>query len=1138
MISASAHRRPWLGWAAVLAVCALTLGGLPVAPPAGATLPVRCYPAIPMAGDNDSHSVVLGSDGTAWAAGDNVYGQLGSSGSRTSTPRQVANLSGLTALASQGQTSLALRVDGTVWGWGYNGDGQLGDGTTTHRSSPVQASGLTDVIAIATGGVGWGHSLAVKSDGTVWAWGDNRYGQLGNDTMSRTTVPVQVPGLTGVTAVSAGGAHSLALTSEGKVWAWGNNTYGQLGTGNYQSSPKPVQVSALSSLTAISAGDWHSLALKSDGKAWGWGYNREGEVGTGSYTWDEPNPKEVINLSGVTGIAGSGRTSYALLSSGSVYAWGSGWAGRLGNGQLDTTTHTPVQVSNLSGVKAIAEGPLALRSDGTLWSWGWNEYGQLGDGATKTRAAPVQVNNVTQSVPATPADLAAAGGEQLAYLTYKPPPSVVTQYVVTPYVWGVAQPQVPAGTRDSFAVRNLTQGTTYSFTVAAQNCLGTSDETPRSERVVPTGVQLSETGFKIEGTELTDRMTLKVNAFNGNLALHTADLRISGTGLDLAITRSFNNRSSDTSSPWGARWAASVGKVGLTFLSGGSIMYNGPGGAQLGFAKRDDGTYASPPGVNATLSFDDGGTPSDTADDRYVLKENATYERLTFDATTGKLLEAKDRNANAITYAYGGPGGTLSQITDTQGRVTTLSYNTDGRVEKITDPASRIHAYAYDGSGNLTSHTDPAGGISQFTYDGQGNLTRITTPAGRRVDIAYDASRRVTSLVWPLHADSPTTTFAYSIPSPLEHRTVVTDPNGAKTTYSFDPVGRTTAVTDALGAAASLDYTSRSNLRRYTAARGGQTSFGYTSVHALNSVRAPTGATDTLAYEDSRHPHLPTRITDPQGNHTSLAYDLAGNLVSQENQLPSENRVSLDYNPDGTVAEVTDPRGGATAFTYDAQGNQTKTTPPSPLGEWSVTYDAVSRVTSLTDGEGQQTDFAYDPLDRVTKIVYADDTEVTYAYDPDGHLLQMTDPTGTVTVTYDAMGRLASRGTPDGAETVTYTYDKGGNLRRIWVDWQAPGCDSLWELCSSDPTYEVAYTYNAVNLPVTAWANNREVAFTYDADYNRTSVSYPNGVTQRPSPTTRRGASVAWPSFETARPFAASTTPTSGVGPTRRCASR
>src|SRR5207249_3795971 len=144
-------------------------------------------------------------------------------------PVQVSGLSGVAAIAAGGTHSLALKGDGTAWAWGANADGELGDGTNTQRLVPVQVSGLTGVAAVAGGGT---HSLALKGDGTAWAWGDDNFGQLGNGTADDSVhpTPAQVAGLGGVTVIAAGGggAHNLALQG-GAVWAWGENDQGQLG---------------------------------------------------------------------------------------------------------------------------------------------------------------------------------------------------------------------------------------------------------------------------------------------------------------------------------------------------------------------------------------------------------------------------------------------------------------------------------------------------------------------------------------------------------------------------------------------------------------------------------------------------------------------------------------------------------------------------------------------------------------------------------------------------------------------------------------------------------------------------------------------------------------------------------------------
>ncbi len=304
------------------------------------------------------------------------------------------------AIAAGGNHSLALKSNGTVWAWGYNGYGQLGDGTTTRRLEPVQITGLTGVIAIAAGG---NHSLALRGNGTVWAWGLNTNGQLGNGTTTSSSTPVQVSNLSGIAAIAAGGNHSLALTTGGGVKAWGYNASGQLGNGTTTRSSIPLNVSGLTSgVTAIAAGESHSLALNSSGGVKAWGYNGYGQLGDGNVI-NNLTPGNVSGLTaGIDAIAAGGNHSLALTNAGGVKAWGLNTYGQLGN-NTTTESHLPLDVSGLAGMTAIAAGgnhSLALTSTGGIKAWGYNAYGQLGDETTTYRTTPVDVFSLTSGITA------------------------------------------------------------------------------------------------------------------------------------------------------------------------------------------------------------------------------------------------------------------------------------------------------------------------------------------------------------------------------------------------------------------------------------------------------------------------------------------------------------------------------------------------------------------------------------------------------------------------------------------------------------------------------------------------------------------------------------------------------------------
>jgi len=256
---------------------------------------------------------------------------------------------------------------------------------------------LTEGVAIAAG---YGHSIALKKDGTVWAWGDNSSGQLGNGTTENRRIPERVSNLTEVIAIAAGQYHNLALKKDGTVWTWGANGDGQLGDGSLHMRTVPVQVSGLSHAVFVAAGGYHSLAIQSDQKVWAWGRNWEGQVGDSPYDY-VTTPVPVTGLSGIILLAAGVSHSLALKSNGTVWAWGRNDDCQLGNSTFQPAS-TPVQVSELVSVIGLAAGAnhsVALRNDGTVWAWGDNGAGQLGDGTFGSQNLPVQTAGSSENEP-------------------------------------------------------------------------------------------------------------------------------------------------------------------------------------------------------------------------------------------------------------------------------------------------------------------------------------------------------------------------------------------------------------------------------------------------------------------------------------------------------------------------------------------------------------------------------------------------------------------------------------------------------------------------------------------------------------------------------------------------------------------
>lgn len=304
------------------------------------------------------HSLALRRDNTLVAWGNNVWGQLGTSKNGPSLTPDVVSLPQTPLAVSAGQVhSLALLADGTIAGWGRNIEGQLGEPQSA--SFPVSriVPGIDDVARIFA--CEW-HSAALRNDGSLWVWGDNRFGQLGfGESIAQAPAPTRLTSLPArIVDFSSRSMHSMALTSDGAVWIWGDNRYGQIGNGSKKTVWTPQRVADLTDITAVAAGAGHSLALKTDGTVLAWGWNSDGQIGNGQFT-DQLNPTAVIGLTNVVAIWAGERWSLALRGDGSLVSWGSNNYGQLGDGTFATRSQAMLVID-------AATNALDLDGDGQL----------------------------------------------------------------------------------------------------------------------------------------------------------------------------------------------------------------------------------------------------------------------------------------------------------------------------------------------------------------------------------------------------------------------------------------------------------------------------------------------------------------------------------------------------------------------------------------------------------------------------------------------------------------------------------------------------------------------------------------------------------------------------------------------------
>ncbi|HLG60162.1 MAG TPA: chitobiase/beta-hexosaminidase C-terminal domain-containing protein [Vicinamibacterales bacterium] len=457
--------------------------------------------------------------------------------------------------------SLAIRSDGVMFAWGSGSSGQLGNGGNTRKVLPTVISGVTGATHAAGG---QSFSLAAGGGQQPWSWGSNGNGQLGDNSTTTRFVPVQPTGLANVVAMSGGVSYALALKSDGTLVGWGMNSNGQIGDGTTTQRLTAVAVSTLTNVTAVAAANGFSLAVKSDGTAWSWGNNGNGQLGTGNTT-SRTTPGSVSGMTTATGVSGGSAHGLARLSDGTVRAWGFNGSGQLGDGTLTQRT-SPITVTGLTNIVAVAAGEshsLALDSSGVVWAWGNNGNGSLGDGSGINRTTPVSVSGLPM--------IAAIGAGAQHSLALGTDGSVWSwgrnnegqlgdgtqtnrwtpvQIADAGMAWKVAQPVFSVGSGLSYATFNVTITEADAEAVVRYTTDG-NDPTESSTSIASGG------SVSIAQTTILNARAFKPGAVISNITSATYELKVVTPAL----------------SP-GTNWYASTQNVSIsTTTPGASITY-------------------------------------------------------------------------------------------------------------------------------------------------------------------------------------------------------------------------------------------------------------------------------------------------------------------------------------------------------------------------------------------------------------------------------------------------------------------------------------------------------------------------------------------------------------------------------------
>ena len=920
----------------------------------------------------------------------------------------------------------AVRANGTVWCWGFNGHGQLGNGTTESASIPVQVSGLSNVVSVSAGSQ---HTCALRSDGTVWCWGYNVAGELGDGSVLIKRAPVQVVGLASAVEIAAGTAFSCAVTAGGTLKCWG----GDLKNGGTNLSPTTVDLGG--PVSHVDARGSDVCAATQAGLVYCWGQT-SGPPLTGSNASPysaATSPRLVEGLPAVKDVQVGSNMRCAIDLQSRAWCWGWNMDAILLFPVPNITAQTPMLMTGFGTVRSIdttTHHVCAITTDASVKCMGRNGYGEVGNNSNAPVLSPVSID---------------VGGDAVEV------------------------------TRGGFR-------TCATLTSGRLKCWGsakTGDGT-NQDRWVPTEVvgisdllALPLSNYYVTSAELRGKAASTscaadpVNTATGSFFDSWVDLPSVGGVFGLGVSRAYNSDDASTSvlgRGWRSAFSQAIasepdGGVGVTLEDGRLVRFPVLAGGGWGAPREFDGRVFADPDGSLRVDFPDGVSWG-------------------FDAA-GRIEVLTRWDGQTVTVTRGGDGRVLTAVSSL-GPSVSFAYEPSGaqRLVSVSSSDGRTVGYGYDPvSGFMSSVTDPSGRVTSFETDSVGRVTKVIDGSGVvEVDNTYDSAGRVASQVTPTGIVS----FTYLADRTTEVSVALPGGGSETITYVHDELGRLVGQEDQFGHSTVRSYDSNGWIAA-DASRSGVTEESERNEFGQpGSVTVPGEGTTTIEYSGGRV----AAVDSPVSGVTMLTYGSAGD----PNRVPrtvtdDAGKVTTNHVVNGLIEWSEDPDGVRTTFTYDL------------LRRVKTSTDELSRVTTLD----------YDSAGRLSRVETPEGRVTTREYDPAGRLrferVGVQDP-AAVAVTeyrYDAAGRLELVVDPSGAVTRRSYYPAGGaNAGKLWKiespgdvagSFQAPTVfeySSLGELVKvTDPTGVVSSESTPGVLRRTESSQDsagRSTSYTYDSE--------------------------------------------------------